>query len=350
MELKGKIDNAISFNSKEKLTIYNFDTFNINTCKTSCSIKYNDDTIINISKWVSPKRTRSEPFSRVYKTLSNNKTITVIPLIKDEGSDGDCDFFNPITLEWMTIMNVFVILAPYTAAEKVNNKNKITKQKFDNYFIKNKIMEIINYNNDVYNYNNNLKNTFVNDYNKSISLYKDIGVKLNVSMHNISEINSFKEYYQKKMNLSKKAAQREKSTKHALEYTKYDKASVNVKDFNNNIYYLTVDEAFYENNNLILREAKNSTKSFPSAGEIEDAFFKILLFSNMKLNIDFKTEILLTGIKVVNNCIINSDLSLKEIKNIIDKSINIRNKNKLVNLIYNFISNVNCNIRIETND
>jgi len=36
-----------------------------------------------ISKWVSPKRTRSYPFTRVYNTLGYAKKITIIPLIKE---------------------------------------------------------------------------------------------------------------------------------------------------------------------------------------------------------------------------------------------------------------------------
>ena len=43
-----------------------------------------------VSWWVSPKRTRSYPYSRVYDTLAfAGRKITIIPIIKDEGKDGD---------------------------------------------------------------------------------------------------------------------------------------------------------------------------------------------------------------------------------------------------------------------
>lgn len=41
---------------------------------------------IALSCWVSPKRTRSYPYSRVYDTLGfSGKKATIIPILKDEG-------------------------------------------------------------------------------------------------------------------------------------------------------------------------------------------------------------------------------------------------------------------------
>lgn len=46
-----------------------------------------------ISWWVSPKRTRSYPYARVYDTLGfAGKKVTIIPILKDEGKRGDRDF------------------------------------------------------------------------------------------------------------------------------------------------------------------------------------------------------------------------------------------------------------------
>ncbi|KKR25601.1 MAG: hypothetical protein UT57_C0062G0005 [Microgenomates group bacterium GW2011_GWC1_39_7] len=53
---------------------------------------------VAISWWVSAKRTRSYPYTRVYDTLGfSGKKITIIPVIKDEGKEGDRDF-----LQWDT--------------------------------------------------------------------------------------------------------------------------------------------------------------------------------------------------------------------------------------------------------
>ncbi|MFP5471775.1 MAG: hypothetical protein ACLGGV_09275, partial [Bacteroidia bacterium] len=58
--------------------------FDINTSPSTCLL-INKKNTFAISKWVSPKRTRSYPFERVYNSLTTSKKITVIPIVKDEG-------------------------------------------------------------------------------------------------------------------------------------------------------------------------------------------------------------------------------------------------------------------------
>jgi len=49
---------------------------------------------VAISWWVSAKRTRSYPYARVYDSLDfSGKKVTIIPIMKDEGLEGDRDFF-----------------------------------------------------------------------------------------------------------------------------------------------------------------------------------------------------------------------------------------------------------------
>lgn len=110
----------------DNLEKFTFKSFNINKVPASCLLldeKYN----YSISKWVSPKRTRSYPFERVYNTLSYPKRITVIPIIKDEGLRGDRDFIQWDTISLMSLLDVYVILAYYNKAEKHSSReNKIT--------------------------------------------------------------------------------------------------------------------------------------------------------------------------------------------------------------------------------
>jgi hypothetical protein len=114
----------------------NFADLNINSAFSSFLIsdkKYN----YGISKWVSPKRTRSYPFERVYNTLSVPKRITVIPIIKDEGAKGDRDFIQWDTVSLMSLLDVYVIFAYYNNAIKhPRRENKITQQKFENDYVK----------------------------------------------------------------------------------------------------------------------------------------------------------------------------------------------------------------------
>ena len=58
--------------------------------------------------WVSAKRTRSYPYARVYNTLNfSGKKITIIPVVKDEGKQGDRDFLQWDTVSLMSLLGVY---------------------------------------------------------------------------------------------------------------------------------------------------------------------------------------------------------------------------------------------------
>lgn len=112
------------------------DCFNVNQAKPFGIIS-SATTEIAYSKWVSPKRTRSYPFARIYNTYNSAKVITIIPVIKDEGKDGDRDKIQYSTISWMNLLNIYIVLAYYETAEKSRkkgqeNKDKLTNQKFNN--------------------------------------------------------------------------------------------------------------------------------------------------------------------------------------------------------------------------
>ena len=88
MEIIAKIT-GIEYQSKLTSNLKEFDIrdFDINNLPASCIVK-DGSFSFGLSKWVSPKRTRSYPYERVYNTLGNSKKITVIPIIKDEGKKG----------------------------------------------------------------------------------------------------------------------------------------------------------------------------------------------------------------------------------------------------------------------
>lgn len=130
---------------ENNLEIIDINDFDINLCPSICVIIDETNTFA-ISKWVSPKRTRSYPYERVYNSLSVPKKITVIPVIKDEGFKGDRDFIQWDTVSLMSLLDVYVILGYYNLADKhKTRKDKITNQQFDNDYIISKIKEIRNY-------------------------------------------------------------------------------------------------------------------------------------------------------------------------------------------------------------
>lgn len=110
----------------ENLQQVQIENFNINDIPATCLLKSNN-SLFAISKWVSPKRTRSYPFERVYNSLNTTKKITVIPIVKDEGAKGDRDFIQWDTVSLMSLLDVFVIFAYYdkAAINPRNNRNNI---------------------------------------------------------------------------------------------------------------------------------------------------------------------------------------------------------------------------------
>ena len=61
----------------EQLPEYDFAQFDVNSAKTACIVHDRQYTFA-LSKWVSPKRSRSYPFERVYNTLSHSTELLQI--------------------------------------------------------------------------------------------------------------------------------------------------------------------------------------------------------------------------------------------------------------------------------
>ena len=101
--------------------------------KTSFILNVDNTNKIAISWWVSAKRTRSYPYARVYNTLSfSGKKITIIPIFKDEGKDGDRDFLQWDTISLMSLLGVYVIISYYVdATQSLRYRHKIADQRFD---------------------------------------------------------------------------------------------------------------------------------------------------------------------------------------------------------------------------
>ena len=132
---------------KSPLSTVSFES-DVNKWQSKCCVNYND-TIYALSKWTGPKRTRTYPLANVYDTLSScaGKTITIIPIVKDEGADSqNMDYLQWDSVQLMSLLNVYVVLAYYNDAVKNNRDNqkpnRITKQKLDSDFVKNQIKEL----------------------------------------------------------------------------------------------------------------------------------------------------------------------------------------------------------------
>jgi len=362
MEIRAKIT-GIEYQSKLTSELKEFDIkdFNINNLPASSIVK-DGSFSFGISKWVSPKRTRSYPYERIYNTLGNSKKITVIPIIKDEGKRGDRDFIQWDTVSLMSLLDVFVIFAYYESAEKHSTReNKITNQQFDNNLVKTKIAEIKNYHSSALHWNlKEIAKTFPELIQKAKFSYNKIGKQLGVEFHNEQGIDRFanqfingvKEFMNTSRQKAKEAQNREMQTiqpKEAL--STLTKATITIENYLGGIYFFTTDEIEFEGKNIYLIEGKHSRNAIlPSVGDIKDGLLKMILYTNLKEvkvnDIEYKPipVIKLTSTKLnasilssdktdkFNNFILNQNFS-KNQKILIEKLlIEAKENNFLINI------------------
>jgi hypothetical protein len=130
----------------------------------------------------------------VYNTLRFTKKITIIPIIKDEGEDGDRDFLQWDTISLMSLLDVYVIFAYYEKAKKNPlYENKITNFQFNNKYIKSKIREIEQYHSSALHWNlHEVKNNFNIILDKILTINKKIEKQHRVKLHDPKSIDNFK--------------------------------------------------------------------------------------------------------------------------------------------------------------
>jgi hypothetical protein len=315
--IEGTIKN-ISYEAQltKELPRYDFDSFDVNASKPS-GVIYTNKTEISYSKWVSPKRTRTYPFERIYNTFNSAKKLTIIPVLKDEGKDGDLDKIQFSTFSWMSLLGIFVVLGYYDNASKNNssaqkNREKLTNQKLNALFVKEQIKEIMRHRLEAIHWNRTVINEKLTDVLlKSIDAYRKISRKTGVEIHAYSALERFHQrvlediesYREISLRGSQGASNREYLTNHINEYLgDGDKVQLVLQNYLGGTYFLTADELVKERTSWVIQESKNTTAGvLPSLSDIKDGLFKLILYSNIdKLQIDkksvkFSTRLKLTG-------------------------------------------------------
>lgn len=245
-----------------------------------------------ISWWVSAKRTRSYPYTRVYDTLGfSGKKLTIIPLMKDEGKDGDRDFLQWDTISLMSLLGVYTIISYYKTAEPSKRyKHKITHQRFDIQHIEMEIANLLSCQSDALHWNLEQADKAGEIGEKSLSSYARISKKLGIEMHSSktakTRINQLLEGKMAFMELSRKLASdaqtRESITIQPKEKLSGDKATITIKNYLGGYYFFTCDEAQIKGDKLYLAECKHSKNSMiPSSEDIKDGLIKMILFVNL---------------------------------------------------------------------
>jgi len=299
--------------------------------KSAFILRLKDNTYFALSWWVSSKRTRSYPYARVYNSLGfNGKRITVIPILKDEGKDGDRDYLEWDTISLMSLLGVYTIIAYYKNAERsLRYKNKITNQRFNIEYLTAKLTRLAYYQSDALHWNiEQLEN--VKEIGKAaIDSYKIISENLSVELHDLKTANkrieaisdSKKSFMTLSRDLAKEAQNRESLTTQPKELVEGSKAKLTIKNYLGGNYYFTSDEVKIEGDNIYLTECKHSSKNkLPSIDDIKDGLLKMILFSNLSsVSIDSKKYNSISVLKLTcDSCLCKDNLDSRS-KELLDK-------------------------------
>ncbi|MBM3898066.1 MAG: hypothetical protein FJ358_06050 [Thaumarchaeota archaeon] len=249
--------------------------------------------IFAVSWWVSAKRTRSYPYARLYDTLTfQGKKVTIIPIFKDEGKDGDRDFLQWDTVSLMSLLGVYVIIAYYKSATKnPDYRNKITNQRYDVDYLKAQLGELLYYQSDALHWNMTQIDKVGELANMALRSYGSISHALNIKMHSaesarkrISELVKGRDVFLPlSRELAEKAQNREVVTVQPKEKLSGVKASITIKNYLGGNYFFTVDEARRENGKILLIEGKHTkTSHLPSLEDIKDGLLRMILYTNLR--------------------------------------------------------------------
>lgn len=153
----------------------------------------------------------------------------------------------------------------------------------------------------------------------AIAGYKKVSQEKNVAVHSpknhLQTLEKFKAngrfsltcFKEATLPRSYEAAHRESLTTHILESLEENaKGTFRISNYLGGQYYLTADEVYWNNDQLIIQESKNSsTGKLPSEDDIKDGLFKLILFANMeKVAVDERTDIqFITRLKLTGDLI-----------------------------------------------
>ncbi len=268
---------------------------------------------IAVSWWVSSKRTRSYPYARVYNSLGfSGKKVTIIPIFKDEGADGDRDFLQWDTISLMSLLQVNVIVSYYVDAIKnPRYKHKITNQTFNVEQIKRELKKLLKYQSDPLHWNLSQIENVGEIGTKAIESYNSISKRTGVSMHSITSakrrIQRLKkgkdEFIKLSRGLAHEAQMRESVTEQPKELLDGVKATITISNYLGGLYYFTCDEVELKDDVLYLIEGKHSSSSMlPSLNDIKDGLVKMILYSNLEnVRVKGKTVNHVPVIKLTSN-------------------------------------------------
>jgi len=204
---------------------------------------------------------------------------------------GDRDFLQWDTISLLSLLDVRVVLAYYHEAEKnPNRSDRITRQKFDQSYIRSRLKEVFEFKGTAREWNEREARQLKAMFEKAKSAYAEISKATGTYMHHsaaLDELIKFAETPEKFIEFSRRKAQaaqtREFRTTQPKESLSSDtKARVTIDNALFGRYFLTCDETLIQNKTVYLVEAKHSSRArFPSRNDIKDGLLKMMLYANL---------------------------------------------------------------------
>jgi len=323
-EITGELD-SIKYKQfvGDKLKTYKLETLDINKAPGAFLVSGEKENIA-VSRWISPKRTRSYPYERVYDTLAQDgKKVAVIPVLKDEGLGGDRDFIQWDTISLLSLLDVHVVLAYYSDAIKNPRKaDKITKQKFDTDFVNTRLNSVFSFTGSAREWNEREAKNLKKIFEKARLEYRKISKKTGTYLHNEDKLDERIKYAETPQLFMRYSRRRSRSAQRREYLTiqpnealsTLSKAKVTITNALFGKYYFTVDETLIEPNTISLIEAKHTSRSkMPSKNDIKDGLIKMMLYTNLRdvkfgdKRMKYKVAIRLTSNKIDGSISSNAD-------------------------------------------
>jgi hypothetical protein len=306
----------------EPLTKFPLADFDINRAK-AFGIIQTENGDLAYAKWISPKRTQNYPLARVYNTYTDTtpkiKILTIVPVIKDDGRDGDIDKIQYSTVSWLNLLNTYLVLGYYDQADrqKESDRQKLTHQRFNNESIRSQIQEIASSQQTALQWNQQLfAERFTDILRRALDAYWEISDRTGVKIHAYVGMDDYRSALMADFEAPQKEGVRKAPIAHPVKYQSSNPKSSNptatfcIQDESGRVYAIAPDEILFIDDHYILQESKTSTrKALPDLLEIQDALCKLILFSNLdtlKLSdqndrgvenqgVEFSTRLKLTG-------------------------------------------------------
>lgn len=315
----------------EPLNKFPLREFDINRAKASGIIE-TEKTEVAYAKWVSPKRTQISSLARTYSSYSASKTVSktlaIVPVLKDDGRDGDLDKLHYSTVSSLNLLNTYVVLGYHNHADKNStpgsiDRDKLTNHRFERESIRSQIQAIIDYPKNAFHWNKQLLETqFGETLRQALDAYWKISDRTGVKIHPyigmdhyqqsvIADLETFE-----KNSLTKSQDDPERSPNSGV--LKYpvsgSKATFTIETDRGGCYPLVPESLFWLTDRYVIQESRNSAKKpFLDLSEIQEALFRLIPYvslHSLQLNgeaVRFSVRLKLTGFTVLSQVLLPAD-------------------------------------------